>query len=265
LIVVTVLVVLLMGALAIGLAWLIVKPEPGARAALFGIVVVLLLIVGQFMGYRFVRPYLQATFAGASLGDEPLFRALRKYEPAMYERLERGYKAALKSGTKEEFMQSAIGEAAEMAQKYMPVASNDSVRNLMKHGVVQIKELQRKPGDVCFRFLFPQVAGPADLSVLPKSMLEANALHLEAVLLSAVEHPQPLPAETDVLTALMPIYARLTQTYGADLQMLANPAAADVDRRQVCAISVDLYDQILGLPDDQDANVLRFMLTKATG
>jgi hypothetical protein len=261
----TVLVVLLMGALAIGLARLIIKPEPGVRTALFGVVTILLLIVGQYIGYRFVRPHVQAAIAAHSLGDQPLFRTLRKYEPALYDRLERGYQAAIRSGTEQKFLQTAIVDASELTEKYLPVASNESVRNLMRHTLEQLEKLQRKPDDTCFRLLFPHVAGSPELDVLPKSVLEENMRRLEAVLLSAIERPQAIPAEQDVLAVLQPIYLHLSQSHGEDLQMLADPGAAGVDRRKVCSMTVELYDRILALPDDQDAMVLRFMITKTAG
>lgn len=260
---ITVLVVLLMGALAVGLARLIVKPEPGARASLFGMLVILLLIAGQFVGYKYVRPRAQAMIAGQTLDDQPLYRTLRKYEPAIYERLERGFKTAVKTGKQEEFMQTAIGEVAQLAQKHLSKASDKSINDFMAHAVVQLKALQHKPNDACFRMLFPQVAGTADFSVLPKSMVDANATYLEAVLISAIEHPQPPPPEQETMTVLKPILMSMAQRYGQDLQMLGRPAAATgSDRGRVCEISIDLYDQILALPDDQSADVLRLMISK---
>jgi hypothetical protein len=260
---IAVLVGLFMGAAAVALAYFIIKPGPGARGALFGMVLVLLLIAGQFAGYKYVTPRVQAAIAGPSLDDEALFRTIRKHEPEMYARLEREYKAALKAGDKDAFMQSAISEVGTLAQKHLPKASNKSVNDFMGHAVVQLKELQRKPGDACYRFLFPKVSGPADLSVLPKSMVDANATYLEAVLVSAIERPQEMPSESQSMQTLQPILMRLANSYGQDLQLLARPGGSGVERRRVCEISIDLYDQILALPADESANVLRFMITKA--
>lgn len=260
---IAVLVGLLMGVVAVALAWFIIKPGPGARGALFGMVLVLLLIGGQYAGYKVVTPRVQAAIAGPSLDDEQLFVTIRKYEPEMYARLEREYKAAQKAGTKEAFMQTAIAEVGTLAQRHMPKASNKSVNDFMGHAIVQLKELQRKPGDACYRFLFPKVSGPADLSVLPKSMVDANATYLEAVLVSAIERPQGIPSEEQSMRVLQPILVRLASTYGQDLQMLARPVRSDVERRRVCEISIDLYDQILALPGEDSGNVLRYMITKA--
>jgi hypothetical protein len=159
-------------------------------------------------------------------------------------------------------MQTALTEVGQLAQKHMSAASNQAVRIFMKHAIVQLEELQRKPGDGCFRFLFPQVSGPPDLSALPEDMVEANTPLLEALLVSAIEHPQPPPSESDSMAMLEPILMRLTQTYGQDLQMLGNPGGSNLDRRRICEISVDLYDQILDLPHDQGASVLGFMISK---
>jgi hypothetical protein len=260
---VTVLVALFMGALAVGLAYVVIKPEPGPRAALFGIAVVLLLIIGQFVGYKYVRPHVQSAMAGPSLADIPLYRAIKKYEPAMYERLDTSFKTAVREGNQTVFMQSAMAEVAQLAQKNMASASNDSVHGFMKHAVVQLKELQRKPGDACFRFLFPQVSGPAELSnLLPQDMIEKNLTYLEAILVSAKEKPQQPPNESESMQKLQPILVHMSQTYGQDMGMLANPASPNIDRRRVCEISVELYDQILMLPKDDGADVLRFMISK---
>lgn len=258
---ITVLVVLLTGALAVGLAFVIVRPQPGPRAALFGVVLVLLLIAGEFVAYKYVTPRVQAAISGPSLADMPLYRAIRKYEPAMYGRLDRDFKAAVKSGKRDQFMQTALTEVGQLAQRHMAAASNESVHDLMKHAIVQLRELQRKPGDACFRFLFPQVSGPADLSLLPKSMVDANAVYFEDVLVSAFEHPQPPPSASESRKTLEPILQSMAQTYGQDLQMLSNPGGSELDRRRICEISVDLYDQILHLPKEQGAGVLRFMIS----
>jgi hypothetical protein len=260
---IAVLVGLFMGVVAVALAWFIIKPGTGARGALFGMVLALLVIVGQYVGYKHVTPRVQAGLARPSLDDEQLFRTIRKYEPVMFERLERDYRAALEAGNKDVFMQAAIAEVGTLAQKHMPKASNKSVNDFMGHAVVQLKELQRKPGDACYRFLFPKVSGAADLSVLPKRMVDANATYLEAVLVSAIERPQGIPSEGQSMQTLQPILVRLARDYGQDLQLLARPVTSDVERRRVCEISIDLYDQILALPGEDSGNVLRYMITKA--
>ena len=160
-----------------------------------------------------------------------------------------------------QFMQTALTEVGQLAQRHMGAASNESVRDLMKYAIVQLRELQRKPGDACFRFLFPQVSGPADLPSLPKSMLDANAMYFEVVLVSAFEHPQPPPSASESRKALEPILQNMAQTYGQDLKLLGNPGGSELDCRRICGISVDFYDRILYLPKEQGCpRIARFMV-----
>jgi hypothetical protein len=258
-------VIILMAAVAAALAYALVRPREGNVGA-FVVFLLLLVFVSEYLGHKFVLPQAQAAFGPKSLPDDALFTAIKKHEPALYERLSRGYVEAYKSGDKEAFIRGAYDEVAKAALKHIPTASDEAVSAFIGHAIVQLKELRTKPGDVCFRFLFPQVSGPADIALLlPKPMIDANSDKLAAIINTSVDSPRQPPTQEEALPSLQPILQELTRTYGADLNMISNPSAPTVDRRRVCDISIDLYERIGALPVHERANVLKFILKGATG
>jgi hypothetical protein len=254
-----ILVAVLMGALALGLAFAIMRPREG-RVGPFVILFVLMLFAFEFIGRKYVLPQAQAMLS-QSLPDEPLFAAIKKNEPATYDRLTAGYRTAIRNHDKDAFIKQSYEEMGAIAIKHIPTASDEAVTDFMNHALIQLKELRKKPGDSCFRFMFPKVSGPADLSnELPKPMLDANGAKLAAVINTSVDHPQQQPSDAEAQPLLQPVLEYLARTYGSELQMISNPAGPSVDRRRVCDISIDLYEHIGELPLHDRATVLKLML-----
>ena len=52
----------------------------------------------------------------------------------------------------------------------------------------------------------------------------------------------------------------MVKVYGDDVQMLANPESPNIDRQKVCQMAIKFYGEILLLPQDKAARILRMML-----
>jgi hypothetical protein len=258
-------VIIVMAAVAAALAYAVVRPREGNVGA-FVVLLLLLVFISEYLGHKFVLPQAQAAFGPKSLPNDELFTAIKKHEPALYERLSAGYVAAYRSGDREAFLRDAYEQVAKAALKHIPYASDESVSAFIGHAIVQLKELRTKPGDACFRFMFPQVSGPADIvAMLPKPMIEANSNKLADIINTSVDSPRQPPTQDEAMPSLQPVLEHLARTYGGDLKMLSNPSAPTVDRRRVCDISIDLYERIDELPVHERATVLKFILKDAAG
>jgi hypothetical protein len=55
-------------------------------------------------------------------------------------------------------------------------------------------------------------------------------------------------------------YARLRERYGKDVDALRNPQSPGADRARVCAMTIALYSELVGLPPESAGPALRHVL-----
>ena len=59
---------------------------------------------------------------------------------------------------------------------------------------------------------------------------------------------------------VQPILQKLTDHYGSDFSLMATPQQAVGKEQQVCNIVQDLWRQVLQLPDDRAAGIIRLSM-----
>lgn len=229
-------------------------------AVTFGVIFILskIFFVPQASAWYEVRN------AETELQQHAAFRAVRKYDEKVYQAMiEDIRQIVLKGESREKAMTTARGHMQELVQRRLPTASNESVAAYMDITMAELDVLEKKGGDYCFRFLFPQTGPPLDFSkVLSKRMQTEDLEALARVIESSATDPQPLPDEEEIQPRLEPLYAHLMEEYGEDMQLLNDPAAVtgEADKRKVCTIVGGMYDKILALPAQESGKMLRFML-----
>jgi hypothetical protein len=126
--------------------------------------------------------------------------------------------------------------------------------------VATAKRLQKVPGDVCFRYWFPQISGPPDIARHIDEAAQARTLELMGeVIRSASESPSPLPPPDSVKDNLTNVINATYEQYGSDAQMIAHADDARADRTKVCAITISVYERILSLSPADSSALLRAM------
>jgi hypothetical protein len=208
-----------------------------------------------------LRAHLQERDADAELQRQPVYQVLKKHEPESYQRV-RGKLAQSARGAagKLEFINFANAQLAEAATRRLANASDPAVLQLMNDMLVTARALQRKPGDACFRFLFPQVSGPPDIASHVDARAQARTLDAMAeVIRSAAEQPVALPENAMVEDKLAVVVNGIYEQFGADAQMIANAEDPRVDRAKVCAMTISLYERILAWPPGDSAAIIRAM------
>jgi len=221
------------------------------------IVILLVVIVAGAVGSYWYEGYS----AESKLLEQPVYRVLKKHEPAVFDKLVDEYKLYAREETRREnFINLANSEISLVATQSLAHASQDSVLALITDMIATAKRLQMQPGDVCFRYWFPQVAGPADIAKYIDEAAQAHTLQLMGeVIRTSAETPSPLPPAEAVKDNLANVINATYEQYGSDAQMLANAADPRVDRSKVCTITISVYDRILRLPPDQASALLRAM------
>jgi hypothetical protein len=221
------------------------------------IVILLVVIVAGAIGSYWYDGYS----AESALLKQPVYRVLKKHEPAVFDKLVEEYKLFAREETRREnFINLANSEISLVATQGLAHASQDSVLALMADMVATAHRLQQQPGDVCFRYWFPQVSGPPDIAKYIDATAQAHTLELMGeVIRTAAETPSPLPSAEAVKENLTGVINATYQQYGSDAQMIAHADEPRTDRIKVCAITISVYERILSLPPTDSAALLRAM------
>jgi hypothetical protein len=221
------------------------------------IVILLVVIVAGAIGSYWYDGYS----AESALLKQPVYRVLKKHEPAVFDKLVEEYKLYAREETRREnFINLANSEISLVATQSLAHASQDSVLALMNDMVATAHRLQQVPGDACFKYWFPQVGGPPDIAKYIDDAAQAHTLELMGeVIRTATETPSPLPDAAAVKDNLTGVINATYQQYGSDAQMIAHADDARTDRIKVCAITISVYERILSLPPADSAALLRAM------
>lgn len=199
--------------------------------------------------------------AQSALLEQPVYRVLKKHERALYDELLDEYRLYQRDEERpERFINVANEKISLAATRRLAHASQDSVLALMRDMLATAKTLQGKPDDACFRYWFPQVAGPPDIARQIDPAAQAHTLALMAeVIRTAAEKPAPLPDPGAVKDNLASVINATYEEFGTDAQMLAHAEDERVDRGKVCTITISVYERILRFPPEQAAELLRAM------
>jgi len=221
------------------------------------VVILLVVVVAGAIGAYWYAGYS----AEAALLEQPVYRVLKKHEPAVYEKLVTEYKTYRREETsREAYINFANSEINLAATQSLAHASPDSVLALMKDMLATARQLQKAPGDTCFRYWFPLVSGPPDVAKYIEPAAQARTLELMGeVIRSAAEDPTPLPKPESVKDNLATVINATYDQYGADAQMIAHADDPRVDRAKVCIITLAVYDRIMGLAPADSSALIRSM------
>lgn len=198
------------------------------------------------------------------MNDIPFYKTLSVSDPPAYQRVKAILLDGVRSGEPTGKTALRIADALqEILPRYMPKASDDSVvafANVMIH---DLDALDRTNGDACYGFLYPHKYSGAGFAAkyLDSKSKEADLDVLFQVVETAIKHPQAAPSPEASNELLKPIQITLYQKYGKDLMLFHGVARDSAERKKVCDISLDMFQQIAELPKADASMVLRFLLS----
>ena len=197
----------------------------------------------------------------AALLDQPAFATLKRHSRAEYQRVLAAYRKFRGGDSTEfEFLNVANAQYAQAATRRLAHASQDSVLALMQDTLVTVRKLEAKSPETCFRYWFPEVAGPAEVAqVLAAEDLRHTMELMGAVVRTAAENPLAAPDPAEVQQPLADIVNSMYEKYGADAQMVAHAEDPRADRAKVCTITTAVYERILALPPETSSKLIRVM------
>ncbi|MDO9006062.1 MAG: hypothetical protein Q7V20_21675 [Aquabacterium sp.] len=260
-----VLVAAVCGGLAASLAKLTVKNRAGgvvAQRIIFGLAFVLLWAAFQ----RTVVPRAQGMLASLTIEDEfaqnPAFSALRKYDRLTFDSVIEAAGQSLQHGATNAQVMSEVGARIKISVlPKVSSASDQAAIQYVRVVVASAGELERQGGDLCYQFLFPKDNAPAEaFTQLAVTTRGATYAALAEVIRTSAISPQAAPRQIDVREPLTYIASLVNNRFGADVSMLENPGASEVDKTKVCAMAIYMYNEIFKLPESAQGKLLRFML-----
>lgn len=230
-----------------------------------GVLIFLLpLLLANLLWFSWLKPQRQQSTqqsAAAYLSHAPGYRVLRTQEPALWQLLVKELEHNMAQGkTPEQATGELRGWLINIVNQRLMRAPDKPVVGYVQTSVTVMQTLSQRDRELCFRFLYPQVSGGVNLSdTLPPALAAQETEAVEQLLLSSVN----TTANVDRAQAqqdLQDIVATLYKKWGNRLKQLNLPADASADRAAMCAMSIDLYQAILALPEKRAANLLRKMV-----
>ena len=197
----------------------------------------------------------------SALLAQPAFPALKEHSRAEYLRVLDAYERfRAGEGTELEFLNVASAQYTLASTRRLAHASQESVLALMRDTLVTVKKLQAKSPETCFKYWFPEVAGPAEVAQVLSAEDLRHTMELQStVVRTAAENPVAAPDPEEVKEPLGNIVNSMYEQYGSDAQMVAHAEDARVDRAKVCTITTAVYERILALPPETSSKLIRVM------
>jgi hypothetical protein len=200
-----------------------------------------------------------------SISSIPVYRVLKLSDPLTYDKIIQKFSADIKAGRSSLEVQNSVGAItqSEIIPKYIRIAPD---RELKKYWETQIQEAEylfRSDPQLCTQFLFPDRRGPAfDLTrLVPKDILQSDLNALADLIREGARNPVGYTTEapTKELEFIMQrVSARIpnaTEILTEQKKFIDQPTA-------LCGAIITLYREILSLPEQQSARLLRFMFSQ---
>ncbi len=234
------------------------------KKPVIALVLIALLIGAAALWWPQISGWHRSRQAQSALLQQQVYQVLREHEPEVFKRVVDKYVDLGRGAvTEAAFINFANGELSEVSTRRLAHASDAAVLALMSNMVANARSLQGQPGDACFRFLFPHVAGPPDVARHIDAKAQAHTLDVMAeVIRSSAESPQPLPDASTVQDSLSQVANATFDQYGVDAQMIANAEDPRVDRAKVCTMTLSLYDRILARPPADASALIRVVTAR---
>ncbi len=178
------------------------------------------------------------------------YQVVKRHEPEVYSRLLDQYVAA-RAGriTPARFASLANAAISEAATRRLGTAAPAAQLALMRDMTANLAALRARHDDSCFRYLYPEITGGADLAGAIEPEAQARTLELAAeVIRTSAETPSAPASPDEAARKLAPIIDAVYARFGADTQLMSRVREPGIDRVKVCDIALALYERILALP-----------------
>ncbi|MDN0089168.1 DNA gyrase [Yersinia nurmii] len=221
------------------------------------------IIIGNFVYYKYINQNIDRAEVEYSIEKFAVYQTIKQQDPTLYTNLVNRL-VALKSGgsSEQEIIDEIKQSVALLTVSKIQSAPDKSVVEYMSVILDELHFYQEndKTHQLCYKALYPQVEGGVNtVKELPATLVQRDLEALNNLFTASTGKPIK-PENEQYRGQLEAIVQELHQKYGDDLLMLSNPTAANVDRKKVCDMAVELYGNVLRLPQKEAGTIIRTML-----
>jgi len=196
----------------------------------------------------------------------PLYAAIRDADRDTYNKMLNAYvEAATLGKTESELIGTTRRYVAELAHKYLPVASDDAVIEMVRVMVLEMNQIGAKNADACFNFLFPRPGVPPVIisQYVSVELQNRDLAATTAVIESGARKPQRVPTEKEIEPKMNLVINALRRKFSsAQLAAFADPDSSTSPHPVVCGVTQAFYEEILALSSPDNARLLRFLFSQ---
>lgn len=235
-------------------------------------VIIAVAILVWNVGYRqYIAPWLQNSgesqmdVAFRAISSMPTYQVLREQEPQLLETIRATAKNMEKEGkTPQQIIDYIQPQIIGVQMTRLQNAPDENVIAYMQINMEQTTAIQKVSDDNCFRFLFPAVKGGINpAKILPGDFL-MKRMKIDAAMMRAAygvnRHTVTDKERQDAQQHLQPIIAVLVKKYGQDIEIMPDPRKGVGKEKVACDIVQDLWRNVLTLPQDQAAGMIRLIM-----
>lgn len=214
-----------------------------------------------------IRERINQDRAETILKKGKVYQVLAQQEPATYQKILAEATDSLSKGESEEILASRLRPMVmSVLPKYFSRCSDKALVNYLQVTIKELEQVLVKNPDAAFALMFPTPENStANLTQnIDRTILESEQEALAQVIQSG-NQSETIPINRErAQENLIPIVRRLQEKHGPDtVDLLENPTAPGIDKARVCRILIDLYREILSLPQENSAEISRMMLSEA--
>jgi len=212
-----------------------------------------------------LTPIARKSEAGWELQHNAFYRQVAKADPASYEKIRKILlDATERSQPSQETTRQIAVVLAQALPNHVSHASDDSVLAFAVSMNQTLAQLSGTDPDACFYSLHPeqgkagQLPHDPDFEKVEEQSLTAMAQMLE----SASTHPQDPPDPERSRQLIQDILLSLRQTHGNDIAFLNGSAGNPEERKKVCQMTTELFQQLTALPKQDASMAIRYMFSR---
>jgi hypothetical protein len=208
------------------------------------------------------RSRLEAQFAAV-----PVFAALLQAEPTAYENLKETYVTGIQQGTPATEMSAKMRSVIvqKLLPKYLRLGPDEPLIEYWRTQSAELHELRAIDPQDCVDYLFPSartdVLGLTDK--LSKSVKNDDLASLTRLLEASGRSTAQPPSQAAIQGPLRQVALRIERQLPGALKAVTNPEAAKAQPGVLCNAEIEFFDQILALPAEEAAPLLRFVAASA--
>ena len=195
----------------------------------------------------------------------PVYATLRDKDPSAYKQLA----ARWLEGVKLDKSGLEIGAdieavfTADVVPKYLQTGPDAALLRYWRSILAEMNYLRGKDAALCYAFLFPESRSPSFnlQTLLPEALWKEDIDALTSLIRQTHLRPATL-RKIDTDAEMVAIYPKLIAIHPKAAEVLMEPAKYSAQPSIVCALMIGFYAEILKLPQDRAAAVLRNLIAK---